>query len=85
MYAISLPRSVAGSHDTGALTWLAVTRWPSSLRARFSSSTFRLYGNWLEPSIRSGLWISYVVSPTVNRSRVPKPERLRIPHPRAVE
>ena len=39
---ISVRLCPEGSHAASAATWPAVTRWPSSLRSRFSSSTFRL-------------------------------------------
>ena len=49
--AISADGSAAGSHRASASICAAVTRCPSSLRSRFSSSTFRLYGSRAAPSI----------------------------------
>ena len=51
--AISADGSAAGSHSASAWICAAVTRCPSSLRSRFSSSTFRQYGSRTAPSIAS--------------------------------
>ena len=48
---ISADGSAAGSQPASARTCAAVTSRPSSLRSRFSSSTFRLNGSLAAPSI----------------------------------
>ena len=49
--AISADGSAAGFHPASAWICAAVTRCPSSLRSRFSCSTFRQYGSRAAPSI----------------------------------
>src|SRR5665647_809748 len=46
---ISVLGWAAGSHPAKARTWSAVTFAPSSVRSRFSASTFRLYGSRSSP------------------------------------
>ena len=55
---ISVAGSAVGSHWASAVTWSAVTLTPSSVRSRFSSSTFRLNGRSAAPSTASSRWIS---------------------------
>jgi hypothetical protein len=55
-----------------ARMWSAVMLAPSSVRRRFSSSTFRLYGRRAEPSTLSSLKISYDSSPTCSVLRASK-------------
>ncbi|CAM5501484.1 hypothetical protein SBADM41S_06989 [Streptomyces badius] len=52
--------------------WSAVMFAPSSVRSRFSSRTFRLYGRRAEPSTLSSLKISYDSSPTRSVLRASK-------------
>ena len=52
--------------------WSAVMFAPSSVRSRFSSSTFRLYGRRAEPSTLSSRKISYDSSPTCSVLRASK-------------
>jgi hypothetical protein len=40
VYWISVSGSASAFQPASARTWSAVTLWPSSLRRRFSSSTF---------------------------------------------
>ena len=47
---ISVSGSAFGSQPARARMWSAVMLTPSSLRSRFSSSTFRLYGRFSLPS-----------------------------------
>ncbi len=47
---ISVSGSAFSSHAPSALMWSAVMLAPSSVRRRFSSSTFRLYGRVSLPS-----------------------------------
>src|SRR5215210_55781 len=44
--------------------WSAVMFAPSSVRSRFSSKIFRLYGNWPDPSTASSRKIWYESGPT---------------------
>ncbi|SCF79971.1 hypothetical protein GA0115255_1068512 [Streptomyces sp. Ncost-T6T-2b] len=55
-----------------ARMWSAVMFAPSSVRSRFSSRTFRLYGRRAEPSTLSSLKISYDSSPTRSVLRASK-------------
>ena len=48
---ISVSGSASGSQPASARTWSAVMFAPSSVRSRFSSSTFRLYGRSSRPSM----------------------------------
>ena len=50
---ISVSGSWLGSHWASARMWSAVMLAPSSLRSRFSSRTFRLYGRLPDPSTAS--------------------------------
>ena len=47
---ISVSGSEVGSHWPSARTWSAVMFAPSSVRSRFSSSTFSVYGSRSAPS-----------------------------------
>ena len=51
--AISADGSAAGSHPASAWICAAVTRWPSSLRSRFSSRIFSENGSRAAPSTAS--------------------------------
>ena len=53
VYWISVSGSASGFHEASARTWSAVTLCPSSLRSRFSSSTFSEYGSRSLPSTAS--------------------------------
>src|SRR6185437_4532186 len=64
--------SAFASQAPSALTCSAETSLPSSLRSRFSSSTFRLYGSRCDPLTRSSRNTSYAASPTLSRSRASK-------------
>ena len=50
---ISWSGSAFGSQSAIARMWSAVMSAPSSVRSRFSSSTFRLKGSFSEPSTAS--------------------------------
>jgi hypothetical protein len=69
---ISVDGSAAGSQPPSARTWSAVMFWPSSVRSRFSSRIFRLYGSRSAPSTTDSRKISCDVSPTVSVPWAPK-------------
>ncbi len=53
---ISVSGSASGRHEPSARIWSSVTFAPSSVRSRFSSSTFRLYGSFSCPGTVSIRW-----------------------------
>jgi hypothetical protein len=60
---ISVSGSAVGSQPASARTWSAVTLAPSSVRSRFSSSTFRLNGSRSAPSTADSRKISCSAPP----------------------
>ena len=64
---ISVSGSAVGSQFASARMWSAVMFAPSSVRSRFSSSTFRLYGRARCPATASSRKISYDVAARLER------------------
>ncbi len=69
---ISVSGSALGSQPASARTWSAVTLAPSSVRSRFSSSTFRLNGRRSDPSTAESRKISYSAPPAAIVPFAPK-------------
>ncbi len=55
---ISVSGSASGRQEPSARICASVTFLPSSVRRRFSSSTFRLYGSFSCPGTESIRWIA---------------------------
>ena len=69
---ISLLGSASASQPASARMSSAVMLAPSSVRSRFSSRIFRLYGSNSDPSTASSRKISYDASPTDRVDLAPK-------------
>ena len=69
---ISLLGSASGPSRASARMSSAVMLAPSSVRSRFSSRIFRLYGRVSDPSTASSRKISYDASPTCRVDCAPK-------------
>ena len=61
-----------GSQPASARMWSAVMLAPSSVRSRFSSSTFRLYGRRSAPSTAASRKIVSSRPPTLSVPLLPK-------------
>ena len=69
---ISVSGSFFGSQLARALMCSVVMFLPSSLRSRFSSRTFRLYGRFSLPATASRRYISCDAPPASSVARLPK-------------